>query len=111
MGEQYQLFEKIGQGTFGKVYLAKDLWNHSDNNWVAIKTESIKQQCPQLLKEIQSLKAIHGGLGIPKYIKEGISMEDNVLYMAMQLMGPSLKDLFLFCGRQFTLKTTLMVFY
>ena len=93
------------------MYLARDLWNDNEKKWVAIKTESIKQQTPQLLKEIQSFKAIQGGLGIPKYIKEGISAENNVLYMALQLMGPSLKDLLTFCGKKFSLKTTLMIFY
>ncbi len=37
-------------------------------------------------------------------------MDQNVLYVAMQLMGPSLKDLFNACGKQFSLKTTLMLF-
>lgn len=103
------MVEKIGQGSFGKVYLAKDILNQ--NQLVAIKTESINQPSPQLLKEVQSFKALQGGPGIPKLLAEGISVDNNVIYMVMELMGPSLKDLFTFCNRRFTLKTTLMIFY
>ena len=40
LGDQYRLIEKIGQGSFGKVYLALDLSNN--NAPVAVKTESLK---------------------------------------------------------------------
>lgn len=39
IGEQFRLIQKIGQGSFGKVYLAHDL--HNDNKPVAIKTEPL----------------------------------------------------------------------
>ena len=48
-----------------------------------------------------------GGIGIPTikwYGKEG---EYNIL--VMNLLGPSLEDLFTFCGRRFSLKTILLL--
>ena len=50
INQQFKLVQKIGQGSFGKVYLAYDLFNK--NAPVAIKTESINETFSQLLKEI-----------------------------------------------------------
>ena len=45
-GDQYRLVEKIGQGSFGKVYLAKD--KSDGKKQFAIKTEKLSQQFSQL---------------------------------------------------------------
>ena len=49
-GDQYRLIEKIGQGSFGKVYLAIDKFDSSKQ--VAVKTEKLSQPFSQLVKEI-----------------------------------------------------------
>ena len=49
-GDRYRLVEKIGQGSFGKVYLAKD--KLGSKKQVAIKTEKLKEPFSQLVKEI-----------------------------------------------------------
>lgn len=45
--------------------------------------------------------------GIPSIRWSGVDGEDNVL--VMDLLGPSLEDLFVYCGRKFSLKTVLML--
>ena len=77
---------------------------------VAVKTESLSQTFSQLLKEVQNFKALEG-LGFPPLINQGISVENQFIYMVTQLLGPSLEDLFNLCGQKFSLKTTLMVFH
>lgn len=45
--------------------------------------------------------------GIPAIRWSGIDGEDNVL--VLDLLGPSLEDLLVYCGRKFSLKTVLML--
>ena len=49
---------------------------------------------------------MHAG-GIPNIKWSGIDGEDNVL--VIDLLGPSLEDLFVYCGRKFSLKTVLLL--
>ena len=65
VSEKFRLVQKIGQGSFGKVYTAHDLDNN--NHMVAIKTESLSQTFSQLLKEVQNFKALEG-IGFPPLI-------------------------------------------
>ena len=62
---------------------------------------------PQLLYESKLYKILHGGIGIPHIRWYGTERDYNVL--VMDLLGPSLEDLFNFCGRRFTMKTVLML--
>ena len=77
---------------------------------MAIKAEPLNQQFSQLLREIQNFKALEG-VGFPALIKQGISVENEFIFLVTDLLGPSLEDLFNLCGQKFSLKTTLMLFY
>lgn len=104
MGKKYRLGRKIGSGSFGDIYLGTNMTTGEE---VAIKLESIKTKHPQLLYESKIYRILHGGLGIPNVRWYGIEGDYNV--MVLDLLGPSLEDLFNYCGRRFQLKTVLML--
>ena len=74
---------------------------------VAAKLEPVKAKHPQLLYESKLYRILQGGVGIPHVRWFGQERDYNVL--VMELLGPSLEDLFNFCSRKFTMKTVLMV--
>lgn len=74
---------------------------------VAIKLESIKSKHPQLLYESKLYKILAGGVGIPNV--RSFTVEGDYNVMVMDLLGPSLEDLFNFCNRKFSTKTILIV--
>ena len=102
------LKNKIGSGSFGEIYTAKNTKLNID---IAIKSESIiDNRHPRLKYEASVLKYLQGGsihspLGIPNFFDFISSEKYN--YMMMELLGPSLEDLFNLCQRNFTLKTIL----
>jgi casein kinase 1 alpha len=104
VGGKYRLVRKIGSGSFGDIYLALNITNGEE---VAVKLESTKARHPQLLYESKLYKILQGGSGIPHIRWFGQEREYNVL--VMDLLGPSLEDLFNFCSRRFTMKTVLML--
>lgn len=104
VGNKYRLGRKIGSGSFGDIYLGTNITNNEE---VAIKLESVKTKHPQLFYESKLYKVLSGGVGIP-YVKWfGVEGDYNVL--VMDLLGPSLEDLFNYCNRRFSLKTVLML--
>ncbi len=64
---------------------------------VAIKLECIKTKHPQLHIESKFYRIMQGGVGIPTIKWCGSEGDFNV--MVMELLGPSLEDLFNFCSR------------
>ncbi|KAJ3301321.1 serine/threonine protein kinase [Kappamyces sp. JEL0829] len=74
---------------------------------VAIKLEPVRAKHPQLEYEARVYKALAGGVGIPFVRWFGVEGDYNC--MVVDLLGPSLEDLFNFCGRKFTLKTVLLL--
>ncbi|KAK7866944.1 hypothetical protein R5R35_014719 [Gryllus longicercus] len=104
VGGKYRLVRKIGSGSFGDIYLGINVTNGEE---VAVKLENMRARHPQLLYESKLYKILNGGVGIPHIRWYGQEREYNVL--VMDLLGPSLEDLFNFCSRRFTIKTVLML--
>eukprot|EP00128_Syssomonas_multiformis_P002297 Colp12_sorted_trinity150504_noHs@18575 len=104
VGNKYRLGRKIGSGSFGDIYLGTDLTNGEE---VAVKLEPVRTTHPQLQYEYRVYRILAGGTGIPHVRWYGVEGDYNVLIM--DLLGPSLEDLFNFCNRQFSLKTVLML--
>jgi casein kinase 1 len=103
VGGKYRLGKKLGSGSFGDIYLGT---NRQTDEEVAIKLESVKSKHPQLLYESKLYRILAGGVGIPNVLWYGVEGEYNA--MVLDLLGPSLEDLFNFCSRKFSLKTVLM---
>ncbi|KAE8882019.1 Casein kinase I [Phytophthora fragariae] len=104
VGKKFRLGRKIGSGSFGDIYLGTNMTSGEE---VGIKLESVKSKHPQLLYESKIYKILNGGLGVPSLRWFGVEGEYNV--MVIDLLGPSLEDLFNYCGRRFQLKTVLMI--
>lgn len=122
VGGKYRLGKKIGSGSFGKspsfslcppptqpfslgdIYLGINIISGEE---VAIKLESVKAKHPQLEYESKVYKALAGGVGVPFVRWFGTECDYNA--MVLDLLGPSLEDLFNFCNRKFSLKTVLLL--
>lgn len=105
----YKLGQKLGSGSFGKIYSAINVKTQQE---VAIKIEELKSKSPQLQYEARLYQNILGDRpdlveGIPRIYYFASQKNHNLL--VMDLLGPSLEDLFTACGRKFSLKTVLML--
>lgn len=117
---KYKIGKKLGEGSFGAVYqgdiLGSDGKPDPDAGQVALKMEPVKTKHPQLLYESRLFKLLAGTsssssrshpTGIPRVHWYGVEGDYNI--MVLDLLGPSLEDLFCFMGRKFSQKTVLML--
>ncbi|OXB80952.1 UNVERIFIED_CONTAM: hypothetical protein H355_006035 [Colinus virginianus] len=85
VGGKYKLVRKIGSGSFGDIYLAINITNGEPECWEANCTE------------------------LDRVMVGWYGQEKDYNVLVMDLLGPSLEDLFNFCSRRFTMKTVLML--
>ncbi|KAI9706307.1 MAG: casein kinase I [Bogoriella megaspora] len=104
VGVHYRVGKKIGEGSFGVIFEGTNLLN---NQQVAIKFEPRKSDAPQLRDEYRTYKILVGCPGIPNVYYFGQEGLHNIL--VIDLLGPSLEDLFDHCNRRFSIKTVVMV--
>ncbi|KAI0748097.1 CK1/CK1/CK1-G protein kinase [Daedaleopsis nitida] len=103
VGAHYRVGKKIGEGSFGVIFEGTNLLN---SQTVAIKFEPRKAEAPQLRDECRSYRILAGCPGIPQIYHFGQEGLHNIL--VIDLLGPSLEDLFDMCGRKFSVKTVCM---
>ncbi|XP_031284371.1 casein kinase 1-like protein 6 isoform X2 [Pistacia vera] len=104
IGGKFKLGRKIGSGSFGELYLGVNIQTGEE---IAVKLEPVKTKHPQLHYESKLYMLLQGGTGIPHLKWFGVEGDYNI--MVIDLLGPSLEDLFNYCNRKFTLKTVLML--
>ncbi|KAL9045063.1 MAG: hypothetical protein Q9214_001848 [Letrouitia sp. 1 TL-2023] len=74
---------------------------------ITIKLEHVSINPSFLEAEANIYRSLSGGLSIPRVHTDLFEYEYNAI--VFNLLGPSLEDLFNFCGRRFSLKTVLML--
>ncbi|KAG6582742.1 Casein kinase 1-like protein 11, partial [Cucurbita argyrosperma subsp. sororia] len=104
IGGKFKLGRKIGSGSFGELYLGTNVQTGEE---VAVKLESAKTKHPQLHYESKLYMLLQGGTGVPHLKWFGVEGDYNV--MVIDLLGPSLEDLFNYCNRKLSLKSVLML--
>lgn len=104
IGQHFKVGRRIGSGSFGEIHVGTDIRNGEE---VAIKVENGTTKHPQLQIEAKLLQRLSSGVGIPRVRFNGT--ENSYNFMVMDLLGPSLEDLFNFCSRKFSLKTVLLL--
>jgi serine/threonine protein kinase len=101
--KHYKLKKKIGEGSFGKIYIASNINTKEE---VAVKLED-KNSSKSLL-EIEAHILTHlKAFGLPEIKLFGCNNEYNILIM--ELLGQSLETLFQAQNKSFSIKTTCML--
>lgn len=108
VAKNYQITKKLGNGAFGEIWKAVNLKSKQE---YAIKFEEINSKHQQLYAECRIYLWFHSdstvlAQAIPQVVYYGI--EGNKSIMIMDLLGPSLEDLFSKCKKKFSVKTVLM---
>eukprot|EP00800_Vazella_pourtalesii_P001046 TRINITY_DN10886_c0_g1_i1.p1 TRINITY_DN10886_c0_g1~~TRINITY_DN10886_c0_g1_i1.p1 ORF type:complete len:466 (-),score=89.60 TRINITY_DN10886_c0_g1_i1:248-1645(-) len=100
----FRLGRKIGSGNFGELRLGKNL---QTGEHVAIKLERMQVRAPQLHLEYKFYKLLGQAEGVPKVHYFCPFGHYNAL--VLELLGPTLEDLFEVCNRRFTSRTVALM--
>lgn len=104
IGGEYRVVKKIGQGSFGKIFIVKDLKTGVE---YAAKQESANAPIPQLLFESRLYKIMSGSTNVPRIHGHYFEQKQNTIII--DLLGKSLEEYLNRCNRRMSLKTVLML--
>jgi casein kinase 1 len=109
VARHYKLTNKIGSGSFGEIWHAI---NDKNDEEFAVKVEDGDTPTPQLISECRIYLWLHSDAtvlahAIPSVKYYGVERDKNI--MIMDLLGPSLEQLFEKSHRKFSMKTVLML--
>jgi len=104
LGGKYRLEEAIADGGCGSVFQGVHTIAGKE---VAIKLEPAVAKSSPLKQESKIYKTLSGAPGVPWIMWSGQKAGYNV--MVIDLLGPSLEELFSMCNRNFSLKTILLL--
>ncbi|KAK0930478.1 casein kinase I [Friedmanniomyces endolithicus] len=102
--DRFSLIHKPGEAV--AVLSISQGRDHKNDQEVALKLE-YRYDSTLLKEEIRYYESFQGLPGFPEVYWSGEKDDYNV--MVLELLGPSLEDLFAYCEHQFSLKTTLML--
>ena len=103
-GSHYLAIKKIGHGSFGEIYLGKDVYTNLE---CAIKFEVSTPKNTQLYIESKIYTMLSGTNGFSKIFWYGVENGLNIL--VIELLGNSIDNLFSNHKKSFSLKTVLMI--
>ncbi|ESO07957.1 hypothetical protein HELRODRAFT_149935, partial [Helobdella robusta] len=104
VGPNFRVGKKVGSGNFGELRLGKNLYT---GEHVGIKMEAQKAKVPQLHLEYRFYKQLNPAEGVPLVYYFGPCGKHNAL--VMELLGPTLEDLFEKFDKKFSMKTIAMI--
>eukprot|EP01083_Nonionella_stella_P029961 82291_1 len=96
---RFHLTRKLGAGSFGEIFEAKDL---KTGKLYACKAESLRTKHPQLRLEYQIYRALQNSKSFVRVW--GYVTHYNHQIMIMDKLGESLEQLFTLCGRKFSIR-------
>ncbi|QSS56111.1 hypothetical protein I7I53_04231 [Histoplasma capsulatum var. duboisii H88] len=100
---EYEIGKMIDVGSHSNIYTGTHTVSRQE---VAVKIQH--DNIGQLQHESRVYTHLSGGVGIPSIHWFGMPTT-GFQAMVIDLLGPTLEDLFTFCGRKFTLKTVLLL--
>ena len=105
LASRYRMKNAVGAGTFGSVFVCDDTQTQSE---VALKVQTDPVKSAQLRTEAEVYTRLTGAEGFPAFFGTGVDKDTR--YIALELLGKSIRVLTREQSKKLSLKTCLMLF-